>query len=255
MGRMESVSMRFVYNVEGLERSRGGWWRASLLNGIFGAQFSRVFAGLDVFLVNVITCLRMTGTLQFSPGQRTRQHLISATQSSNAIQWIFFENRIWTLTRIGLGMIVHCHVSVMTTCSLNTSISSASIPSADDGETVSTKDISDFRLDPADTDDNFNLDTLFNQYLRSPSPPLASLPTGAINESSGITLTDAECEGHRCIESYNDPATDVRVREGARTEAGDRCGISIGSRIRLRVSQPKIMLRFRLRDMNQHADR
>jgi hypothetical protein len=57
------------------------------------------------------------------------------------------------------------------------------------------------------------------------------------------------------MEPYNNPALDVREREGAETEAEDRCGISNGPRIRLRVSQPKIMPRLRLRDMNQHADR
>lgn len=134
-------------------------------------------------------------------------------------------------------------------------MSSATIPSAVDGGTVSTKKISDFRRDPADTDDDFNLDTLFDQYLRSPSPSLALSPRDAINESSGITLTGTEREGHRCMESYNNTVPDVREREGAEFEAEDRSGISTGPRIRLRVSQLKIMLRLRLREMNQHADR
>jgi hypothetical protein len=57
MGRMESVSMRFVYTVEGLERSCGGWWRASLFNGTLGAQVGRVFARIAMGRVKVITCL------------------------------------------------------------------------------------------------------------------------------------------------------------------------------------------------------
>jgi hypothetical protein len=56
------------------------------------------------------------------------------------------------------------------------------------------------------------------------------------------------------MESYNNPVPDVRESEGPETEAEDRSGISTGPRIRLRVSQRKIMLRLRLREMNQHAD-
>jgi hypothetical protein len=155
--------------------------------------------------------------------------------------------------RIGLGMIVHCHVShdyQLSQCfpTYASGISFATNPSVVDGETVSTKDIWDFRRDPADTDDDFSLALLFDQYIRSPSPPPASSPTSAIGESSGITLPDTELGRHRCMESYNNPVSDVRETEGAGTEAEDRCGISNGPRIRLRVSQPRIMLRLRLRD-------
>jgi hypothetical protein len=57
------------------------------------------------------------------------------------------------------------------------------------------------------------------------------------------------------MESYDNPVPDVREREGAEFEAEDRSGISTGPRIRLRVGELKIMLRLRLREMNQHADR
>lgn len=79
--------------------------------------------------------------------------------------------------------------------------------------------------------------------------------SGAIYESSGITLTDSQRERHRWMESYNDSAPGLREREGAGPEAGNRCDISNGPRIRLRVSQPKITLRLRLQDMNQRANR
>jgi hypothetical protein len=69
---------------------------------------------------------------------------------------------------------------------------SNSVPSACCVETKSAKDISDFRGPSEDADDDSNLYTLFDQYLRSPSPPPSLSPKDATSELSGITPTDAE---------------------------------------------------------------
>jgi hypothetical protein len=55
-------------------------------------------------------------------------------------------------------------------------------------------------------------------------------------------------------ETYNSPAPeDVRQREGAGDQAEYRRGVSNGPRIRLRLKQPKITLRFQLQDASQHG--
>jgi len=72
-------------------------------------------------------------------------------------------------------------------------ISSASVSEAYSGETISVSNISDLRSPLDDADGDSNLETLFNQYLRSPStsPPPSPSPTDATSQLSGITLNDA----------------------------------------------------------------
>jgi hypothetical protein len=55
---------------------------------------------------------------------------------------------------------------------------------------MGVNNISDFRGPSGYVDDDSNFNTLFDQYLRSPSPspPPSSSPTDATSELSGITL-------------------------------------------------------------------
>ena len=140
-------------------------------------------------------------------------------------------------------------------------ILSTSVPSAYGVKTISAKDISNFRRPSEDADSDSNLDTLFDQYLRSLSPPPSLSPKDATSDLSGITPTDAEGDRSRnpeepAVETFNSPAPeDSRQREGAGDQAEDRRCVSNGPRIRLRASQPKITLRLQLQDISQHGKR
>jgi hypothetical protein len=104
----------------------------------------------------------------------------------------------------------------------SSSISSTSVPSAYGVETISARDISDFRGPSEDADDDLNLNTLFDQYLRlsSPSPSPSLSPKDVISDLSGITPTNVEGDRSRdpiepFTEIYNSPAPeDMRESEG-----------------------------------------
>jgi hypothetical protein len=106
--------------------------------------------------------------------------------------------------------------------------------------------------EPEDNHDN----TLFDQYLRSPSPSPPPSPDDAASELSGVTLIDAERHQSRgSLELYTEtlksPAPeDVPKSEVARDQE-DAYRVSSGPRIQLRVSQPKITLRLKLQDTSQ----
>jgi hypothetical protein len=102
---------------------------------------------------------------------------------------------------------------------------------------------------PADFDDSSNLDPLFDQYLRSPSPSPPPSPDDGASELSGATLIDAERDESRITQQYKESLALEDAPEGqvARDQVGP-CRVANGTRIRLRVSQPKIMLRLKLQD-------
>ncbi|KIW99637.1 uncharacterized protein Z518_11050 [Rhinocladiella mackenziei CBS 650.93] len=115
-------------------------------------------------------------------------------------------------------------------------------------------------LEPADCDGDSNLDTLFDQYLRSPSlsPPPLPPPSpprlsddDATSELSGATLIHAERDQSHSgaeidTETLKSPVPeDVSKKEGARDEE-DTCQIQNGPRIRLRVPRPQITLRLKV---------
>lgn len=85
---------------------------------------------------------------------------------------------------------------------------------------------------------------LFSQYLRSPSPSPASSPEDASSESSAIT--SVKCPPRQtCGSPRLSSATAASVvREESATREGETCHVRTVPRIRLRVSQPKITLRF-----------
>jgi hypothetical protein len=110
-------------------------------------------------------------------------------------------------------------------------------------------------LNPADFDDDSNLDILFDQYLRSPSlsPPPSS--DGAASELSGATLIDVERDHSRgstgpYMETLGSLAPEDELESKAARGQGI-CHLRNGPRIRLRVSQPKITLRFKFHDTCQ----
>jgi hypothetical protein len=106
--------------------------------------------------------------------------------------------------------------------------------------------------------DDIDEDTLFDQYLRSPSPSPPPSPDDAASELSRATLIDAERD-QSCGSTEPSTATlkspapeDAPESEIARDQDDPRCATN-GPRIRLRVSQPKITLRLKLQDANQHG--
>jgi hypothetical protein len=87
-----------------------------------------------------------------------------------------------------------------------------------------------------------NDDTMFDQYLRSPSPSPPPSPDGAASKLSGATLInagrDSSCGSPELyMETSRSPASEV-VPENS-------------PRILLRVSQPKITLRLKSQDTSQ----
>jgi hypothetical protein len=110
-------------------------------------------------------------------------------------------------------------------------------------------------IDSPEPEDDHD-DTLFDRYLCSPSPLPPSSPDDAASEWSGLTLIDAERHQPRgSLELYTEtlksPAREgVLETEEARDheDPGRACN---GPLIRLRVSQPKIMLRLKVRDTSQ----
>lgn len=109
-------------------------------------------------------------------------------------------------------------------------------------------------LEPADSDGGVDLDAMFQQYLRSPSssPEPPASPDDAGSELSGETLVNA---GHG--QSLDSPLLDVKPLSESTSEDLPACQVDRGlayigpverrPRIRLRVNQPKIMLRLTLR--------
>ena len=102
-------------------------------------------------------------------------------------------------------------------------------------------------------------DTLFDQYLRSPSPspPLrsATSPDDASSQLSGITLADAGCvepwESVRPRTASLESAASLAIGEDmapATQGREDVARVSGRHRIQLRVSQPRITLRLKLQD-------
>ena len=113
-------------------------------------------------------------------------------------------------------------------------------------------------LELADFDDSLNLDILFNQYLRSPSlsprPSLPPSPDGAASEISGATLINVERGRSRGnTEPYKATSGNLSPKdklESEVTRGQGACRTRNGPRIRLRVSQPKITLRLKFRDIS-----
>lgn len=110
-------------------------------------------------------------------------------------------------------------------------------------------------IDSPEPEDNHN-DTLFDQYLRSPSPSPPLSPDDSASELSGVTLIDAERHQSRgSLELYTEtlesPAPEgVSETEVARNQE-DPCLVTNGPRVRLRVCQPKITLRLRVQDTSR----
>ena len=71
-------------------------------------------------------------------------------------------------------------------------ISSTDVPGEDSGETTVAKEGSDSRSPSEGVDDDSTFDTLFDQYVRSPSPSPRPSPNDASSELSGATLINAE---------------------------------------------------------------
>ncbi|OQV10984.1 hypothetical protein CLAIMM_14897 [Cladophialophora immunda] len=147
-----------------------------------------------------------------------------------------------------------CHLFPRLFSASSSPILSASVTGAYDDETRSAEKIPDFGHSLPEVDD-LNFDTLFDQYLRSPSPPVPSSPKDATSELSKITLNALEparsCDpaGPLTETLINPGPEDVQQREGGRAEVGDRHSGSSGSSgpcVRLRVGQPKITLRLKL---------
>jgi hypothetical protein len=113
-----------------------------------------------------------------------------------------------------------------------------------------------YSLEPEGFDDDSSLDTLFDQYLRSPSPSPPPSPDDAASESSGATLIGADRDQSRGSEGPYTETLKGRGPKSASESEGvldqeDTCYVKNGPRIRLRVSQPKITLRLRLQDTSQ----
>src|SRR6201999_635905 len=104
-------------------------------------------------------------------------------------------------------------------------ILSACVTGAYDGESISAEKISDLRSPSPDVEDDLNFDTLFDQYLRSPSPPPCSTPGDASSELTRTTLAasepDRSCDrAGPSMETFIKPAPeDVQQGEGVRDEA------------------------------------
>lgn len=112
-------------------------------------------------------------------------------------------------------------------------------------------------IDPHEPENDHD-DTLFDQYLRLPSPSPSPPPSSddAASELSGTTLLNAEShQSHGSpqlhMKTLKSPALeDVSEAKIARDQE-DPCRVSNGSRIRLRVNQPKITLRLKVQNTSQ----
>lgn len=112
-------------------------------------------------------------------------------------------------------------------------------------------------IDPPGPENNLD-DTLFDQFLRlpSPSPSPPPSPDDAASELSGVTLLDAErrqsCGSPALLtETLKSPAPeDALEAEGAQDQK-DTCRVGSGPRVRLRVKQPKITLHLKVQDTSQ----
>ena len=115
------------------------------------------------------------------------------------------------------------------------------------------------KIDSFETED-VNDDTLFDQYLRSPSPSLSPTPSvdDAASELSGATLIDAgrdqscgSLDVYTDTETLKSPPPDDPLESEVTQDREDRCRPSNGSRIHLRVTPPKITLRFKIQNVSQ----
>jgi hypothetical protein len=109
-------------------------------------------------------------------------------------------------------------------------------------------------LEPRDVDD----DTMFDQYLRSPSPsPPPSLDRAA-SELSGATLIDTGRDPSRgspelYTETLRSSALEMAPEIEMARDQDNPCRTANGPRIQLRISQPKITIRLKLRDTSQYG--
>jgi len=97
--------------------------------------------------------------------------------------------------------------------------------------------------------EDINDDALFDQYLRSPSPPPS--PDRAASGLSGATLIDAGRDPSRgSPESYTEtlrsPAPEMTPEREMARDQDNPCRTANGPRIQLRISQPKITIRLKL---------
>lgn len=113
-------------------------------------------------------------------------------------------------------------------------------------------------LGPGEVDD----DAIFGQYLCSPSPPPSPAPTlspdDTTSELSGATLFDAGRDPSRgCLELYAEtsrsPAPEISPSSEIARDQDHPCHSANGTSIHLRVSQPKITLRFKLPDRGRQS--
>ena len=106
-----------------------------------------------------------------------------------------------------------------------------------------------YSLEPANFDECSNLDILFDQYLRSPSLSPSPSPDEAASESSEATLINVEPDRSRsntepCMEASGILTPEDKLEHEVARGQGP-------CHIRLRVSQPKITLRFKFQDTSQ----
>lgn len=111
------------------------------------------------------------------------------------------------------------------------------------------------KIDSPESEDDHD-DTLFDQYLRSPSPLPPPSPDDAASDLSRVTLIDTERHQSRgSLELYTETLTSLTPEDVSETEVArdqeDPCRVSNGPRVRLRVSQPEITLRLKVQDTSQ----
>lgn len=144
------------------------------------------------------------------------------------------------------------------TRSRSSSISPFGVPTPDSSGTMVSLEVSKVKHSSKAVDDDFSLDQLFNQYIRtpSPSPPTFTLSSDATSELGADTPFDPEPNGspgnaHMNGESCNSPA----LEETSTIEVA-RCTMPTSvPRIRLQVTRPKITLRLRLPTKVQNRTR
>lgn len=103
-------------------------------------------------------------------------------------------------------------------------------------------------------EDDSTFESLFDQYLCPPSPPTRILSEGAIDDASGVMLSNL---GDKYPQAARDPFTEIldhsglqniRQKEDHCHPVEDRRCVSNGPLVRLRVNQPTNALCLRLED-------
>ena len=128
--------------------------------------------------------------------------------------------------------------------SRSSSVSSTDVPGANSSEAAAANKGSDPRNSSDDADDNLGFDTLFDQFLRSPSPVRSPDSTGS--DFSETTLVDTERDQSIVTAEPSKSPTEAPIEGEAVLGQKSLCRATNAPRLRLRLREPKITLKLKL---------